>query len=201
LVNQPTKRLKIHVNSENDHSLFALLRQGDESAFAQIYKHYWPELYSAAYKRLPEKEKCQDIIQNVFTDLWNRKAELDLANPAAYLHTAVRFQVLKQISRAPKNSAFSANFETELISPLVSDGNLLEKEAKYLISLYIAALPEKRKNIFLMHYIDGLSTANIAIQLKISRKTVQNQLTTASHALKLRLTHLFLYLIIILSFS
>jgi RNA polymerase sigma factor (sigma-70 family) len=199
LVNQPTKLLKIHVNCENDQSLFALLRQGDESAFAQIYKRYWPELYNAAYKRLPEKEKCQDIIQNVFTDLWNRKAELDLANPAAYLHTAVRFQVLKQISRAPKNSAFTAKFETELISPLATDSGVLEKEARVLIEYFINALPKKRKNIFVMHYFEGLSTAKIAVELKVSQKTVQNQLTTASHALKLRLTHMLIFLVLILS--
>lgn len=168
-------------------------------AFAQIYKRYWPELYNTAYKRLPEKEKCQDIIQNVFTDLWNRKGDLDLTNPAAYLHTAVRFQVLKQISRTPKNSSFSERFETELISPLTTDSDVLEKEAKKLIALYIAALPAKRRNIFVMHYYEGLSTANIALRLNVSRKTVQNQLTTASHALKLRLTHLFIYVVVILS--
>lgn len=192
--------MKIHVNIENEQSLFALLRQGDESAFAKIYNLYWPELYNSAYKRLPEKEKCQDIIQNVFTDLWNRKGELDLVNPAAYLHTAVRFQVLKQISRTPKNTAFSATFEAELISPLATDSGVLEKEAKKLIELYIAALPTKRKNIFVMHYYEGLSTANIAFKLNVSRKTVQNQLTTASHGLRLRLTHM-LYLVIILLLS
>lgn len=108
--------------------LFALLREGDESAFEQIYKLYWTQLFNTAYKRLPEKEKCNDIIQNVFTDLWNRRATLDLDNPSAYLHTAVRFQVLKQVSRNPKNNAFTESFETELISPLTTDGEVLEKK-------------------------------------------------------------------------
>lgn len=187
------------VNIDDERSLFALLKQGDEFAFSQIYKRYWAELYNAAYKRLPEKEICQDIIQNVFADLWTRRATLELDHPTAYLHTAVRFQVLKQFTRNPKNNFLASQLEKELISPLESDGNLLENEVKTLIELYIAALPEKRKAIFLMHYYEGLSTANIAIQLKISRKTVQNQLTTASHALRFKLTNLFLYVIIILS--
>ncbi|TKC05735.1 sigma-70 family RNA polymerase sigma factor [Pedobacter polaris] len=182
-------------NIENDISLFDLLKQGDESAFEKIYNRYWAELYNTAYKRLPEKEKCQDIIQNIFTDLWTRRAELEIDNPTAYLHTAVRFQVLKQISRSPKNTFITAHFETELISPLASDSELLEKEVKTLIELYIAALPEKRKNIFLMHYFEGLSTASIATKLNVSRKTVQNQLTTASHALKFKLTHMFLLIL------
>ncbi|MFC1225252.1 RNA polymerase sigma factor [Pedobacter sp. BG31] len=184
--------MNIERNNEHDHALFDLLKQGDEVAFGKIYTLYWIELYNAAYKRLPEKEKCQDIIQNIFTDLWNRKAELDLANPVAYLYTAVRFQVLKHIARSPKNSFFGESFENNLISPLQADGILLEKEVAELITLFIKALPEKRRKIFVMHYFEGLSTAKIAFELNISQKTVQNQLTVATQALRLRLTHLFL---------
>ena len=183
--------------SESDSELFASLRQGDEGAFAKIYKLYWPQLYNAAYKRLPEHEKCQDVIQNVFTDLWNRRAGLDLKNPIAYLNTAVRFQVLKQISRSPKSSFFVQAFDAELISPLQTDAHLLEREAKSVIDLFIKALPRKRKEIFLLHYFDGLNTAKISVQLNVSQKTVQNQLTTASHALRLRLTQLFVLLIVV----
>ena len=190
--------MKINVNIENEQSLFDLLSQGDESAFEKIYKRYWQELYNAAYKRLPEKEKCQDVIQNVFTDLWNRKAELNLINPVAYLHTAVRFQVLKQITRSSKNSFFTEKFEQELISPLATDSSVLEKELRVLIAYFIDALPTKRKNVFLLHYHEGLSTANIALQLKISQKTVQNQITTASHFLRLKLTHMFLFIVVFL---
>lgn len=191
--------MNIQRNREHDDALFDLLKQGDEAAFVKIYNLYWVELYNAAYKRLPEKEKCQDIIQNVFTDLWNRKAELDLEKPLAYLHTAVRFQVLKHIARSPRNSFFGKSFENELISPLQADGILLEREVGLLLELFIKALPEKRRNIFIMHYFEGLSTSKIAFELNISQKTVQNQLTTATQALRLRLTHLFLVVSVLIS--
>lgn len=177
--------------------LFALLKQGDESAFEKIYRLYWQQLFNSAYKRLPDQEKCKDVIQNVFTDLWNRRENVTLDNPAAYLHTAVRFQVLKQIGKNSKNSAFSETFESELISPLAADGEVLEKEVRVLIELFIKALPPKRRDIFLMYYFKGLSTAKIAVELNVSQKTVQNQLTTASNALRLRLTQLFLSLLLL----
>jgi len=189
--------LKASGNSENDKALFDLLKQGDEAAFSKIYKLYWLDLYNAAYKRLPEKEKCQDVIQNVFADLWNRRAELDLEKPLAYLHTAVRFQVLKHIARTPQNNFFTQSFENELISPLQADDELLAREVKGLIELFIKALPEKRRKIFLLHYFAGLSTAKISVQLNVSQKTVQNQLTTATHALRLRLNQLFLVIVVI----
>lgn len=190
--------MRNQLNIVDEQSLFALLREGDESAFEQIYKLYWTQLFNAAYKRLPEKEKCKDIIQNVFTDLWNRRETLELANPAAYLHTAVRFQVLKQISKNSKNSAFTATFEAELISPLATDGEVLEKEVRVLIELFIKALPQKRREIFLLYYFKGLNTAQIATQLNVSQKTVQNQLATASNALRLRLTQFFLSILFLL---
>ena len=198
MVIQPIANLKIHLDIEEEKLLFDLLKQGDVSSFEKIYKNYWQELYNAAYKRLPEKQLCQDVLQNVFTDLWNRKAELNLVNPAAYLHTAVKFQVLKQLSKSKRNTAFSEKFEQELISPLTTDSGVLDKEVHVLIDYFIKALPRKRRNIFLFYYFDGLSTAEIALELNVSQKTVQNQLTTASHALRLKLTHMFLLILVFL---
>ncbi len=198
MVNQPTLSLRNQLTTSDEQLLFALLKQGDESAFEQIYRLYWQQLFNTAYKRLPDQEKCKDVIQNVFTDLWNRRETITLDHPSAYLHTAVRFQVLKQISKNSKNSAFSETFESELISPLAADGEVLEKEVRLLIELFINALPQKRRDIFLMYYFKGLSTAKIAVELNVSQKTVQNQLATASNALRLRLTQLFLSLLLLM---
>lgn len=195
--NKQTYLLRNPLHIENDSVLFDLLKQGDQAAFEQIYRRYWAQLYNAAYKRLPEKEKCQDIIQNVFMSLWKRREEVVLDNPSAYLHTAVRFQVLKHISRQTQGSFLTETFQNELISPLETDAELLEKEARGVITYFIAALPRKRRDIFVMHYFEGLSTAKIATNLQISQKTVQNQLTTASHALRLKLTHMFILLLVL----
>jgi len=174
--------------------LVASLKQGDEQAFECIYNKYWYELYKSAFKRFPDKDKCQDIVQNVFTDLWNRRTEVEILNLPAFLHTAVRYQALKAISKRSFSSTFTNIFETEIISGLQTDEVLLSKEAKTLVEQFINALPAKRRQIFVMHYTHELSTAQIAVKLKVSQKTVQNQLTTASHALRLRLTHLFSFL-------
>lgn len=182
---------------ENESSLFCLLQQGNEAAFERIYKRYWVELFNAAYKRLPEKEKCQDIIQNVFTDLWLRRESLSITNPTAYLHTAVRFQVLKTITRNARNNHLGDTFLNELISPLGSDGRVLEKEAQLLIKLYIDTLSKKQKKIFCLHFYDGLTAAKIATDLDLSQKTVRNQISMVSQGLKFRLTHLFSFVFLI----
>lgn len=81
-----------------------------------------------------------------------------------------------------------------MISSLHADELLLDKEARILVEQFIDALPVKRRAIFIKHYIDELSTAQIALELNVSQKTVQNQLGTASFALRLRLTQLFTFI-------
>lgn len=193
--------MKANPNIDNEFDLLDLIKHGDETAFAKIYHRYWTELYLSAYKRLPEKEVCQDIIQNIFTTLWLRRDTVEINNLSAYLHTAVKFQVLKRIAREPKMHTASDDFISKLISPLESDHIIIEKETKRMIELFINALPKKRKAIFIKHYFEGLSTANIAVSLNVSQKTVQNQLATGFNGLKVRLTHLFLVILIISSAS
>ncbi len=70
-----------------------------------------------------------------------------------------------------------------------TDDLVLEKEILALMRVWIAALPAKRREIFLLHYTEDLTTKEISEYLGISQKTVQNQLNTASQALRFRLAH------------
>ncbi|ADY51673.1 RNA polymerase, sigma-24 subunit, ECF subfamily [Pseudopedobacter saltans DSM 12145] len=183
-----------------DGDILSRLKSGDEAAFSLIYKAFWKELFNAAYKRLKDIEQSQDIVQNVFISLWDRREVVDINNIEAYLHTSVKFQVFKHSARSPDTSEFLSAFENILVSPVSPENSMLEKEILGLVKLWIDALPKKRREIFLLHYHDGLTTAEIADLLKVSRKTVQNQLNTASTHLRLRLTQI-LSLLILLHFK
>jgi RNA polymerase sigma-70 factor (family 1) len=182
-----------------DEELVALLKEGDSSAFKAIYGRYWSILYSSAYKRTRDKEQCQDIVQNVFTDLWFRKREVKILNLPAYLHTAVRFQLYKQIAKAPQKARYLDELDEIISSPIHADDPLREKEITALIDLWLNALPERRRQIFIMHYREEISTLEIANSLGISQNTVQAQLYTASQSLRVRLAQ-YLSLTLILSF-
>lgn len=183
-----------------EEELLTNLKLGNQDAFTQIYRKYWQGLYNAAYKRLHNREQSQDIVQGVFTSLWDRRQEVNILNISAYLHTSVKFQIFKQAVRSPNTSEFLEAFENIIVSPVNTDDSLIEREILLLVKAWIDALPEKRRKIFLMYYDEGLSTAQIAEELDISRKTVQNQLNTASVALRVHMAQL-LSLIIIASNS
>jgi RNA polymerase sigma-70 factor (family 1) len=181
-----------HLLATND-ELSTLFSKGDEEAFVEIYRRHWRRLFNSAYKRLKDEEQCEDIVQNVFADLWERRNGVEIANVEAYLTTAVRFKVINVSSRNLAKNHFVDLVENTLTSSLLTDSALLDDELSELLRLWLAALPEKRRKIFEMHFIQGLDTSRIAKLLGLSHKTIQNQLAVASGALRSHIFRLFLF--------
>lgn len=176
-------------NTLTDQQLTELLRLDDEVAFNIIYDRYWKSIYQACYNRLGDRERSKDIIQDIFTSLWNRRTEIGIDNLSAYLHTAVKFQVLRIASRSSR-TIFVPSFEQLITQPIDNNNPVEEREVLQLLQLFIDALPEKRRLIFMMRYRENKSTAAIAAELGISRKTVLNQLNNAETALRARLSQI-----------
>lgn len=182
--------------SYHDSELIHLLLHDDKNAFDELYHRYWSILYNSAYKRLKSSDLSNDITQEVFIDLWLRRGQVEIENIQAYLLTAVRFQVLKLISREKNITSFIEPFENMAISSFNPDGEILDKELAELFESWLNTLPKKRKAIFEMHYIEKLSTKEIAKRLNISQKTVQNQLGNAVQELRSSINHYILTLLL-----
>ena len=180
---------KENYSEYSDDHLLQLLIEGDRSAFSAIYRKHWSALYNSAFKRLKDHSHSHDVLQNVFIDLWTRREDFKINNLLAYLHGAVRFQVYKIVHKEQRHSAFFDSFNTLITSPLCDEA-MLDKELRELFDAWILALPERRRQIFKLHYELYLPTNEIAKQLEISQKTVQNQLNRASTELRSRLSRL-----------
>lgn len=180
--------------------LLLQLKRSNEEAFGRIYDQYWSSLYSYAYNRLRAKELSQDVVQEVFMDVWRRRETLQIDNLAAYLHSAVRFLTYKELKKLPLDHSYYLEFEDSLVSCFYADTTVQEEEYQELLDCWIAVLPEKRRKIFLMHYLEGLSTDAIAADLGISRKTVQNQLQRAKIELQQKYAHYLSTLFILTTF-
>ncbi len=178
----------------DEERLLALLKVDDVLSFDAIYEKYWRLLYNAAYKRLPNADNCKDIVQNVFISLWERRGEVEIRNLQSYLLSAVRLQVLKQIEKKSMEGRFFMEKHIS-VSANTADETLLKHELNIALERHINKLPLKRRSIFKMYFFDHLSTAQIAQELEISRKTVQNQLATATSYVKAHIAHLFLTIV------
>jgi len=171
------------------------LQQGERGAFEEIYRRFWPLLYSIAFRRLTDKEQTEDVLQEVFARLWVKRETLDIQNLKAYLSSMVRYEVIRVITRTKSPIQFFEPFEAILLEAETPDEKLIAKELHEWIFRYAETLPAKKKAIFLLHIRHKLTTREIAEQLDISQKTVQNQLGSAMQGLKTNLAPLVLFLL------
>ncbi|WP_236974141.1 RNA polymerase sigma factor [Membranihabitans maritimus] len=171
----------------SDKELCANMQSGDPVSFSCIYERYWDALYRKAFQRLQEESSSKDVVQNVFIDLWKRRNKLKIQNLRSYLYGAVRFQVYKHIDKSKKCDFFFEPFDQMMVSPIQTDGDIIRDDLAKLLALWIEALPEKRREIFVLHYQKQLSVSEIASELDITQKTVYNQLNNSIKELQWRL--------------
>lgn len=181
----------------NDEQLFALIARGDKEAFTVVYHKYHKLMYAIAYRYLMSVEQTEDVVQHVFTRLWEFRAELRIGvSLKNYLFTMTKNHVLNLIRN--ENSVVAKNYEAAQLAPKYED-NLVDKmEEQELITLFYKAidlLPTQKREICLMKIRDELSNQDIANKLHLSINTIK---THYSESLKLLRTHLTKTLIIVI---
>jgi RNA polymerase sigma-70 factor, ECF subfamily len=155
------------------------LNRGDKDSFESIYKRYYTPLYNFLFRYTRSEEMIEDIIQEVFYNVWQNREKLEPRGTLkAYLFTAVRNQAFKKIESEKKygsNDKELSDFEE--INCVPPDGSCEFKELKKAYHEAVQKLPEKRRNIYLMHRQDNLTYNEIAEVLHISIKTVETQMS------------------------
>ncbi|WP_282638681.1 RNA polymerase sigma-70 factor [Sphingobacterium thalpophilum] len=162
--------------------LLNALAGGSIAAFERIYSHFWHKMYIVAYNILRNKEACEDIVQDIFSQLWNRRAHLDIRNLESYLITAVRFQVFRSINEQKCRNNLILTL-TKLPADFFEQAHVYQ-EIEEALQQGIEQLPEKCSKIFYLSRKKQLSNKEIAKQLNISVKTVENQITIAIKKLR-----------------
>ncbi|OQP68276.1 RNA polymerase sigma-70 factor [Niastella populi] len=166
----------------SDEVLTGLIRQGDAVAFEAVYNKYAAQLFHAAHAILKDRPTCEDIVQELFTNLWVKRKSLHIHHLRSYLFTATKNNVLMTI-RSGKIKVALCDLEALVAQHTASD-NIDAKELQQCIDRNVAQLPEKCRTIFMLSREEKRSHKEIASQLNISAKTVENQMTIAMKRLR-----------------
>lgn len=190
--------MPIYQDHDQDRLLLQKLREGCVESFNILYDKYWHVVYNGALKRLKDHAQVQDITQDIFAYLWLKKEELQIDNLPAYLHVSVRNRVLNIFEKERRYIPIGELLYNGVhLQSNHADALALQNEFLKIYEALVGSLPDQRKKIFKRYYEEGLSTEEIARQLSLSRKTVQNQLGRAASFLRTRLSQIFLLLMII----
>jgi RNA polymerase sigma-70 factor (family 1) len=182
----------------DDELLLQQIGLGSKDSFNLLYEKYWEKTYADAYKRLQDEDGAKDVIQDIFTHIWLKRDTLQINNLPAYLNIAVRNKAIKFLAKQKLKHPFFEILDTMPAAHVQADSNVLWKEFLQAYEALLNLLPEKRQVIFRMRFQDDLSTKDIASELGITRKTVQNQLTKAVEQLRISLIHFFSVLLMLL---
>lgn len=175
-----------------DERLLELMQESNHAAFDQIYNKYWSKLYLAAYNILRDRQASEDAVQEVLVSLWMKRNSLSIDSLAAFLHASVRYQVFKVIRLGKVKQTTTLELDLRFVENEAED-SLNGKDINHLLDLGVARLPQKCQEIYHLSRNENMSTKQIAMQLGLAPKTVENQLTIALRRLRTTLGNFIIW--------
>jgi RNA polymerase sigma-70 factor (family 1) len=172
---------------DSDGDLLRRMAAGDQAAFTSLYRRHWESLFVTTVRVIRSKEDAEDIIQEVFTSLWNRRGSLDIAGPlAGYLQASVKYKAISYIDRNITRRHYLQTLSNTAEMPIdVSPEVLLRvKEVQQLLETVIAHMPPKMREVYQLSRQQHLSHREIASRLGISEETVKKHIQNALQLLR-----------------
>jgi RNA polymerase sigma-70 factor (family 1) len=183
-----------------DVQLIEFFELGNMGAFEEIYNMYWLKLYSAAYKRLKERETAKEIVQDFFTSFWINREQVKIQTSLqGYLFTSVKYLVLNhKRAEAVRNSYVEILLMVNNSFDNSTEENYYYKELLERVEVEVNQLPPKCRNVFELSRKQYKTNKEIAQLMGISEKTVENHLTKALRYLRVNLNSFLLLALICL---
>lgn len=186
---------------ENNESCEILerLKSGDEAAFTVIYNRYWDKLFVAALARLKDEFEAEEVVQQVFVRLWNKKSSIEIQSLSAYLAAMTRYAVYEHLARESKLKKREKIWSLNAAENYSTATDIENKFLLTFIRELSNELPEKCRMVFVYNKLEDQSLGDVAARMNISRKTAEAHLTKALRFIRLKLTN-FLNLLVLVVF-
>ncbi|HEA29495.1 MAG TPA: RNA polymerase sigma-70 factor [Leeuwenhoekiella sp.] len=180
--------------------LASLLYKGDRHAFDAIFERYYNRIYSYAYRIHSSEQICEDIVQEIFINIWVKRRDTQISNLEGYLFRAVKYKIATHL----RNLKFT-HVQEEIIQniPVSAKG---EKRLEYedfqrFLNEQIEKLAPRCRNVFVLSRFEHYSNVEIAAKLDISIRTVEKHISVALKELRRRLSPYHLGALITLLFT
>ncbi len=164
-----------------DDSLISRLQGGDKQAFKLLFDKYARRMYQFSLKYLREKEDAEDLLNEVFLKIWeNRRSIKTNTSFQAYLFTIAYNNIRKRFLKKGREEQYIQLFAEEYLN----ESAMIDEQLDYMdfqkkLNYIISQLPERRQEVFNLHYKEELKNSEIASKLVVSEQFVKNQLSIA----------------------
>lgn len=180
-------RVQPKLDPQSDVELLHAVARGDEEALARLYDQYRVILFSVLVRILKSREEAEDVLQEVFLQVWRRAKDFDQSRgkPFTWLVTLARSRAIdriRQLGARQRLADSAAQNSSDVVSDAVSD--TLHSEQREIVVRALATLPDEQRRTLNLAYFDGLTQSEIAEQLGTPLGTVKTRMR--SGMIKLR---------------
>jgi len=154
--------------------------------YNQLFHDYYVDLCRFAFTFVKDSDASEEIVQEVFIALWEKRHSLEISHSIrSFLYTSVKNKALNYVRDNNTRTIHEAAFANEQTQEFAPENNSCEyQQLEESVEKAIAELPEQCKRIYIMSRYENLTYKQIANQLEISPKTVENQLGIALKKLR-----------------
>lgn len=186
----------------SDEALVRAMSEDDEKAFAEIYERYWQPLHQQAARKLGRPEEAEEIVQDLFVTLWNKRRTAAIQQLDAYLFAALKYKAIDCIRARMVRETYTATGPHRSAAP---DHGTEETLAATDLSLALAAsvnrLPGSAREVFRLSRQEHQSVPEIAARLQVSPKAVEYHLSRSLRFLRTYLKDFLVSAVLLISLA
>lgn len=173
----------------SDIELVKGLHNSDEMVFETIFRNYYERLCNYANSILSDMDEAEEIVQNTFLVIWEKREATDIhTSVKSYLYQSVHNHCLNRIKHFKVRRQHSEYYRQHAEQGIDNVAQtLIGAELEQQINKAIEELPKQCKTVFKLSRFENLTYAEIASQLKLSIKTVDNHMVRALRVLREKL--------------
>jgi RNA polymerase sigma-70 factor (ECF subfamily) len=180
-------RVKPESAQLSDVDLLHAVARGDEVALARLYDGYRLTLFGLLMRILHSQQEAEDVLQDVFLQVWNRAADFDEARgrPFTWLVTLARSRAIDRLRALGSRERVAQNAAREIIeesSDVIEDA--IRAEEGRVVRHALTELPEEQWHALELAYFEGLTQSEIATRLETPLGTVKTRMRSGMSRLR-----------------
>jgi RNA polymerase sigma-70 factor (family 1) len=165
-----------------------LISQGDKKAYEHVFKTYYQPLCHYCCSLLKDIDEAEEVVQTVFYNLWSKRESLQISSSIkSYVYRAVHNDSMNRIKHGKVKKMYAQDYKSSMGNSHSGTDVLEAKELSSRIHAAIDSLPEQCGHVFRLSRFENLKYSEIAEQLDISVKTVENHMGKALRLLREKL--------------
>jgi RNA polymerase sigma-70 factor (family 1) len=182
-----------------DDTLLAALRADDREAFAEIFRRYSSRLFELAYAKLKDREAAEELVQELFENVWLKRNASHIHELEYYLFSAIKYRVINYIKSRKVREGYAAYcriYQTEGVA--TTEEVIAVDDLTAALSYGLQQLPEKSREIFRLNRLEQFTVPEIALRFNLTPKAVEYHLTRSLKFLRVYLKDFLVMLLLLL---